>query len=402
MINYQNTFLLPFSLCAIAIFILYSYPRPTANRSLSILPHQSYYRLNKNRDSRYIEAVKRKVNKNLDLAPDWVREYAEWHADQRKHHMADPSTKFLIMACHRNGFCGGVGDRLKSISFYLLLAHKMHRVLLIKWEKGNIEDYLVPPVGGIDWTCPDDIDIGTKPDTSSASDMYLMILNPLNNQWAPKTKLIIRSPGKDFYGQFKRRFFTTEKRPYGAFTEIWDVLFEPTPPVKKAIAATMHEFGLIPKKYAVAQYRAPDRYHEIDGTFHLHDDHSYTPGQTRKREIHNAINCAFQLSVNYTDISKVYFTSSDINDVKYVVNESPYKNKVIGKDDVIHFHSEKVTRGGWKDTDPALLYPVYVDLYLMRYSRCVSFGILGFGHFGARLSGDECVLRSASNVCPTL
>lgn len=47
------------------------------------------------------------------------------------------------------------------------------------------------------------------------------------------------------------------------------------------------------------------------------------------------------------------------------------------------------------------LVPVFVDLYIMKYSRCVSYGRLGFGAFGARLSGGECVIRSGATECPS-
>jgi len=140
-----------------------------------------------------------------------------------------------------------------------------------------------------------------------------------------------------------------------------------------------------------------------DGMYSFRDEEyaNFDETEERKRAIHNSINCAFHLSKNYTDIEKVYFTSSDTNDIKYVLHESPYRDKVIGKDDVPHFHSEHPFRGPWRDHNPANLYPVFVDLYIMKYSRCVSYGRSGFGAFGARLSGGECVVRSTDMECPS-
>ena len=52
--------------------------------------------------------------------------------------------------------CGGTADRLKPFLFILREAYKMKRYLLIYWTKpARLEEYLVPPKGGIDWRAPE-------------------------------------------------------------------------------------------------------------------------------------------------------------------------------------------------------------------------------------------------------
>ena len=46
---------------------------------------------------------------NLAALPQWLRDYIAWHAEQRQNHLNDNSTKFLTVACHNPGFCGGIG-----------------------------------------------------------------------------------------------------------------------------------------------------------------------------------------------------------------------------------------------------------------------------------------------------
>ena len=105
------------------------------------------------------------VKDALENIPDWLKEYVTWHNIQRRDHMNDPKTKFLTMACLEESRCGGISDRLRPLPFMLLLAKKMDRVLLIKWQKGfDLESFLLPPDGGIDWRLPEGMDLGTSED----------------------------------------------------------------------------------------------------------------------------------------------------------------------------------------------------------------------------------------------
>lgn len=101
---------------------------------------------------------------NNPKLPDWVHTYAKWHAQQRQQYFNDMRTngtsnvRFLISRCLKNDHCGGASDRLQEIPYSIMLANQTNRVLLVKWEKpAALENYLVVPEGGIDWTIPDDM-----------------------------------------------------------------------------------------------------------------------------------------------------------------------------------------------------------------------------------------------------
>jgi hypothetical protein len=98
--------------------------------------------------------------------PDWVKQYTEWHAKQRKRYLdaiRNNSTPpedihFLISRCLSGDKCGGASDRLQDMPYNFMLANQTNRVLLIKWDKpARLEHYLVPPEGGINWTISDDM-----------------------------------------------------------------------------------------------------------------------------------------------------------------------------------------------------------------------------------------------------
>ena len=51
--------------------------------------------------------------------------------------------------------CGGTANRLKSFLYLLREAYETKRILLIYWTMPfKLEEYLVPPRGGINWRVP--------------------------------------------------------------------------------------------------------------------------------------------------------------------------------------------------------------------------------------------------------
>ena len=96
--------------------------------------------------------------------PDWVKNYAKWHKQQRRKYFDDmrvngkSDVRFLISRCLTHDNCGGASDRLQDMPHNIMLANQTNRVLLVRWEKpGKLENFLIPPEGGIDWTVPDDM-----------------------------------------------------------------------------------------------------------------------------------------------------------------------------------------------------------------------------------------------------
>ena len=113
-----------------------------------------------------LPALHRPVSEIFDnpKLPEWVERYASFHAQQRQKYFDDmranstSDVRFLISRCLTNDKCGGASDRLQDIPYNLMLANQTNRVLLVKWEKpAALENFLVPPKDGIDWTIPDDM-----------------------------------------------------------------------------------------------------------------------------------------------------------------------------------------------------------------------------------------------------
>lgn len=339
------------------------------------------------------------VKQAMEGIPGWVKEYMAWHSEQRKNNLNDPSTKFLTVVCFLNENCRGVSDRIRPMPYYVLLAYKLQRVLFIKWQKFELEDFLLPPPGGLDWRLPEGVDIGEGWN-------YYIKKEHINiwddaDEFVTNTKNLVVGWVPDIYNykDFQKNYFITEQRPNGSFSDLIDILFMPSPPVAAMIRATMKKLGLIPKQYAAAQYRAPDHKHS-DPEGH---EGIRIPNESTKEEMNKAISCAISIS-NETN---VYFTSSETSYVEYVLEESPFSKSplynVTGATGFERFHSGKLRPGyNFIESNPSILYPVFVDLWLMKNSKCVAHGMLGFGVLGSRLTGEHCSICFLTNDCPSI
>lgn len=108
-----------------------------------------------------------------DYVPSWMKEYFDWHRQERQKltkdnwkayyyygddkKVGDSPVKLMVMQCikYQDAKCGGTADRLKSFVYLVREAYEMKRLLLIYWTMpARIEEFLVPPVGGIDWRVP--------------------------------------------------------------------------------------------------------------------------------------------------------------------------------------------------------------------------------------------------------
>jgi hypothetical protein len=93
------------------------------------------------------------------LASLLFQEYFVWHQNElRQTNVTNWSShRFLVMQCIKgmDDHCGGTADRLKPLLFLLREAYVTNRILLIYWTMPTkLEEFLVPPRGGLDWRTP--------------------------------------------------------------------------------------------------------------------------------------------------------------------------------------------------------------------------------------------------------
>jgi hypothetical protein len=92
--------------------------------------------------------------------PTWMKKYFRWHHQQRLQ-LLNPSNRtalrLLVMEClEGQDHCGGTSDRLKPLPTMIRFAAITKRLLLIHWRRpAKLEEFLLPPKGGVDWRVPE-------------------------------------------------------------------------------------------------------------------------------------------------------------------------------------------------------------------------------------------------------
>ena len=257
------------------------------------------------------------------------------------------------------------------------------------------------------------MDIGNRPDINAKGIDWENIRIKFNDSVLERKKNLVVHSTINLYELVKEKYFVTPEHPEGTFAYVWNLLFNPAPPLKVEIQKRLSELKLVPGKFVSAHFRSQDHKFskdEINGKG-LADPKKvkYKYYQSNYLEkIENSLACAHQISPDKS--FPIYFTSSNTESVKYALGENEFtKNnkdvKVVGITNVLRLHSDKPYQERWyfdEDRDPAELYPAFIDLYLMSYGACTSYGMLGFGVLGARISGEKCMIDSHRKHCSVM
>jgi hypothetical protein len=320
-----------------------------------------------------------------------MKEYFSWHQEQvllLNETNWDKSHRYLVMRCLEiDGKCGGTSDRLKVVPFAIMLAAQTKRLLFIKWERPTrLQEFLVPPQGGMNWTIPEWLDARLKFGRQAA-----FFGGTLANRRTNSTNMLVDMRFQaDDHGSAQ---FNQHKKPEaGTFDEIyhdvWSILFEPAPPVAKLIEEYMTNLGLVKNQYVS-----------------LHIRSMYTSDSSNNMGmVQNGVNCASQIMPG----APIYVASDSRNASVAAVQ---YGKQVGGR--VVTRLSEKdplhIDRGinfltpgstEWKDHQASDFYDIFVDLYLLAGGKCTAFNIGGYGRWANVLSQDlSCAIDHRRNTC---
>lgn len=268
---------------------------------------------------------------------------------------------------------------------------------------------MIPPVGGLNWTVPpgliSEVEMGRFVfDHSCGRDFErkrrydsvycsLQFSDP-NYKHSGERVLAVKSQ-EDMYGlRFFNKYFVTMSRPYGVYSEIMHLLFQPTPNVQNLIDSTMSRLQLQPKQFISAHVRSKFPYKKP-----RREGLNFSDTATRRLAISwvtNAIHCSRYkaMQIKNQNFSTVFLATDSEQLTKYVLHQNNLSStvKLVGTELNKVIHSEFP---GWNFSDhqPSELYPVFVDLWIMGLSACVSYGKGGFGLLGARLAGEACAIR---------
>jgi len=306
----------------------------------------------------------------------------EWHETTLASLSPDTweNHKYLILYCPRIGGCAGASDRLQPVPLYLRLAHLTNRLFFIHWEHPYpLEEFLIP--ARIRWSMPDWLLNATQPLDRLPRLYDSNNISEYENHTAITVAMKLGSAGtvtrydsQEGDGEFER-----------VCREVFHLLFELSPPVAKMLQERMQSAGLIQDKYAVAHSRVLYTSNERNMT-------NLPTNDTVRKEVSNAIHCASKLMPG----SPIYY-ASDSAQAKQQAQEYAAENNysVVVFTDLKPIHLDFATQQQVED-----YYPIFVDLYIMSYGKCIAYGVGGYGMWANLMSKNvSCFSKHHEQTC---
>jgi hypothetical protein len=321
--------------------------------------------------------------------PGWMKEYFDWHLSQVKllNETNWKDQRFLVMRClDTDNVCGGASDRLQSIPAIILMANQTRRLFFIKWSRpAPLQEFLVPPDGGLDWRVPDWLDQRlhyansalVKGDSAQA----------LRQVARPIQLVTVRHQTSGHGDAYYNSMLSGNELGFRqVFGEVWRTLFVPAKPVAAQIEELMNKLRLVPGRYVAAHLRS-----------------RYIRDESSNEVIENSVNCASELGPG----QPVYFASDSLNATKYAVGYGQRVNGTVvarlGGSEPLHLDrgAEFLKRSdGWRGLPASAFYNVFVDLYLLSNAACIAHGVGGYGRWASMLSyNSSCARRHSKTTC---
>ena len=358
-----------------------------------------------------IRKTKKLWQDSRKIIPSWMKDYFEWHAETRQK-LNESNWKdyhYLLQRCvQADKKCSGASDRLKAIPSVIRMAYtaQPRRLLFVYWSRpASLEAFLVPPQGGFDWRVPawleDKLEVERRGPKFWLDDAQAM------QKWPTVPDQVVRIKnirGSDYYEKMRA---ANEPSFEQVYRHCWNVVFEPSPAVAARIQEEMQSLQLKPHHYVAAHVRS-----------------LYVSDTQEQSEEEPAIQCAAQLLSASSEadpatgqqdretkkpktLSKIYFASDSQNVTKRGLSYGMSRNisivARISDADPVHLdrgRSFLQNSDDWKTIGIESFYDIFVDLFLLASSRCVVFGVGGYGEWAAKLSEDyTCSINYRNTPC---
>jgi hypothetical protein len=240
------------------------------------------------------------------------------------------------------------------------VASMTKRILLIKWTRPTaLEEYLIPPANGINWTVPVWLDQRWRADTAPKLKQYPGLAASVDYRIVA-TRDQTHDHGMNFYNKHLK--IEDNEAHFGlVFRDVWNVLFSPSPPVAALVEQNLQKMNLVPGHYVA-----------------LHVRSKYKSDEGNNRDlIRNSLNCASNLRMEHAGWP-MYLASDSTKTTKRALAHALSRNfssLVFRGSNSDPLCLDKTERKGYKFGKPELFYDLFVDLYLLANSACSTHGI---------------------------
>jgi hypothetical protein len=320
--------------------------------------------------------------------PGWMKEYFDWHHDQRQQHLNKEQwtqLRFMVIQClDEFKKCGGTSDRLKPLPSLIRTAARSKRLLFIYWNRPcALEEFLLPPAGGLDWRVPDWLaDELNHEGPLLLGDHYKR--GALQDTRTVRVQYQSYDGGAGWYDELLERDKGTNTTIEASFDDVyhdvWEAVFTPSPPIASAIVKEMKNNGLRPGHYVSAHLR-------------LLYFKSFRQKRMIEKFTRNGINCSSTLRPGGP-----FFLASDAS---YATEYGPLYGQEMNVSVVVHkpnpdppLHLDRPdgvvpTTPTTTDRPPSDFYDTFIDLYLLAMGGCNFVSKGGFGLWAALIGGEN-------------
>jgi hypothetical protein len=213
--------------------------------------------------------------KLTESLPDFLTDYVHWHARVRSSDILKDSinmntTTRILLVSIGGQHVGGLADRLRSLPYLLWEAQRTDRLFLMEWTNPcAMQEFLLPPLGGIDWTVPTHWKEQQQQQQPSNNNILwydydaqdnIPIASTANATLSQAPVLMVRhSPFTFMTGiplLMKKLNVTTWTDPPIILSRIFQLLLTLSPPVQRSMDETMKRLNLIPNHFDAIHLRA--------------------------------------------------------------------------------------------------------------------------------------------------
>jgi hypothetical protein len=311
---------------------------------------------------------------NSTLLPEWMKNYLDWHKEQRSHLTESNfgSFRFIIMIARKGQVAGGVTDRLRPLPAFLRIANATNRIFMIHWDRPtHLEEFLLPPQGGLDWRVPAWLEPHLHNVRQNGNQGEILHVA----KGLSKIQACVYQSWN--YGElyYDKHLQSEEADAKTVLRDLWNIAFTPSPPVAILIEDQYRQMGIVPGEYATAHIRA------------LYAVKKRKPSLIQQLTI-NALNCASQLRPG----GPFYVASDTPFAMEVALAYGRQKNVTVvsrsnsERNEPLHIghHEVNATHNSVSD-----FYDTFVDMYIISMTRCVAFGKGGYGRWGLLMGYDN-------------
>jgi hypothetical protein len=334
----------------------------------------------------------RKSWEDSSVLPHWMKDYVKWHTEE-KARLTEANwdqNRYLVVRClKKDKRCGGASDRIHGLPFLVLLASQMQRLLLIKWEKpARLEEYLIPPVGGLNWTIPDWLDPQLAFGDTAKLVWHDSVQKLLNSS---EVLIDTRHQRHDLAVNYYNNHRIGDERTFDEMYHVfWSMVFEPSPGVADLIEKQTLALGLGSGSYSSVHIRSQYKKDNTDNEWLAH----------------NAANCGSEMHPG----NPIYVASDSKKMTQAVLKYGTEQGGIVVAQDtkeemILHLDGGTKYLAGpgernWNEFPPSAFYDVFADLYMLARASCVAYNSGNFGIWASHISGNHsCSLNHGTKIC---